>query len=236
MLKAEFEDLDVEVTVLGKTINKWVQVSLSGEDAAIAANYIKKEIGTCPTTLVSVQDSLVLKGYISKVDANKQHLKVDVGVFEPKVTQAIVPLTRLQAQLANSKEVALKKIAEIYGLVEGLPLTIKITLASGEDLQAELSATQLERLHGWQQSLLDRLIILGASKETVESVLERTRLTRDVIDVEVLGMFEHALTCKLGTDATGLIPRIGKYMRNSTFVVFNSQKIRKFLGEQGLTL
>ncbi len=74
-----------------------------------------------------------------------------------------------------------------------------------EELQAELTVEQVEKLHSWQQSLLDRLIILGASKETIENVLERTRLTRDVIDVEALGMFEHALTCKLGTNAAGLV-------------------------------
>jgi hypothetical protein len=92
-------------------------------------------------------------------------------------------------------------------------------------LQTELSAGQVEKLHAWQQSLLDRLIILGASKETIESVLERTRLTRDVIDVEALGMFEHALTCKLGTNAAGLVSVMGRYLRNSVFVVFSQKSL-----------
>jgi hypothetical protein len=70
---------------------------------------------------------------------------------------------------------------------------------------------------------------LGASKETIENVLERTRLTRDVIDIEVLGLFEHALTCKLGTDAAGLVSLMGRYLRNSVFVVFNAKKSADFL-------
>ncbi len=185
-----------------------------------------------------MENSSVLKGYILKFDTDKQKLNIDVGIFEPKLLPATIPLAHLQAQLANGKEVPLKKIAEIYGFAEGLPIKIKVIGFAKDDgvLEAELSAAHVERLHAWQQSLLDRLIILGASKETVESVLERTRLDRDVIGIEALGMFEHALTCKLGTDATGLIPRIGRYMRNSVFVVFNAQKIREFLGEQGLTL
>jgi len=132
----------------------------------------------------------------------------------------------------------LKKIAEIYGLAEGLPITIKVVGFVENDgvLEAELSAAHVEKLHAWQQSLLDRLIILGASKETVESVLERTRLSRDVINVDALGLFEHVLTCKLGTDATGVIPKIGRYLRNSVFVVFNARKSIGFIGEQGLTL
>jgi len=96
LLKSQFEDLDVEMKVLGNTVNRWVQVSISGEDEGVAASYIKKEIGTCPTTLENVENSSVLKGYILKFDNNRQELNVDVGVFEPKVTPATISLARLQ--------------------------------------------------------------------------------------------------------------------------------------------
>lgn len=236
LLSAEFEDLDVEAKVLGNPINKWVQVSLSGEDETIAASYMNKKIGTCPTTLENAKNQPVLKGYISKVDQTKQELKVDVGIFEPKTMHAIVPFSRLQAQVAESKEISFKKIVDAFGLAEGLPLSVKIIGEEAEGLGAELSTQQVEKLRGWQQSLLDRLIILGASRGTVDSVMERTRLDRDVIDVEALGFFEHALTCKLGTDAAGVIPRIGGYLKHSVFVVFSAKKSVSFLGEQGLTL
>jgi hypothetical protein len=74
-------------------------------------------------------------------------------------------------------------------------------------------------------SLLDRLIVLGASKDSLRLVLERTRLNRDVINIEELGLLVNALTCKLGTDAAGLIPRIGRYMRYSHLAVFRAKKI-----------
>jgi hypothetical protein len=239
LLKAEFENLDVEVKILGNPVNKWVQVSLSGEDEGIATSYTNKEIGTCPMSLENVKNFPFLKGYISKVDENKQELKVDVGVFEPKVIHATMPLAYLQAQLADGRAVALKKISEIYGFHEGLPLNVKVIRLNSEEnevLHAELSVEQIQKYHAWQQSLLDRLIILGASKDTIETVLERTRLNRDVIGVESLGLFEHALTCKLGTDAAGLIPKIGRYMRNSMFIVFNAKKSLNFLSEQASTL
>jgi hypothetical protein len=239
LLKSEFENLDLEVKVLGNPVNKWVQVSLSGEDEVIATSYINKKLGTCPISIKNVNKFSVLKGYISKVDTAKQELKVDVGVFEPKITQATIPLAYLQAQLADGRKVALKKISEIYGFNENLPLSIKVIRLNGEEddvLQAELSMEQIEKIRLWQQSLLDRLIILGSSLGEIETVLERTRLNRDVIGTEALGMFEHALTCKLGTDATGLIPKIGRYMRNAAFIVFNPKKIIGFLGEQALNL
>jgi hypothetical protein len=227
LLKIQFENLDVEVQVLTNAANRWVQVSLSGEDEAVATSYINREIGTCPTNLENAKNYPVLRGYVSKVDLNKQELVVDVGIFEPKVVLATVPLAILQAQLEEGKKADLKKIAETYALAERSPLSVKSVSPITEDieeLQAELSAQQVEKLHGWQLSLLDRLIILGASREIIDSVLERTRLTRDVIDIETLGMFEHALTCKLGTDAAGLFSIMGRYLRNSVFVVFNAKK------------
>ena len=234
LLKSEFENLDLDVKVLGNPVNKWVQVTFSGEDEVIATSYINKNIGTCPINIKNVDKFSVLRGYISKVDTDKQELKVDVGIFEPKIIQATIPLAYLQAQLVDGRKVDLKKISEAYGFHVNLPLSIKAISLNGEEdklLQAELSTTQIEKIRLWQQSLLDRLIVLGSSIGEIEKVLERTRLNRDVIGTEALGLFEHALACKLGTDAAGLIPKIGRYMRNSVFIVFSPKRVNGLVGE-----
>jgi hypothetical protein len=239
LLKSEFENLDLEIKVLGNPVNRWVQVSLTGEDEVIATSYINKKIGTCPVNVKNVNKFSALKGYISKIDIDKQELKVDVGIFEPNTIQATIPLAYLQAQLAEGRRVDLKKISEVYGFCANLPITVKATCLNGGDeklLQAELSTVQIEKIRFWQQSLLDRLIVLGASLGQIETTLERTRLNRDIIGTETLGFFDYALTCKLGTDATGVIPKIGRYLRNSEFIVFNPKRISGFIGESALTL
>jgi hypothetical protein len=239
LLKSEFENLDVDVKVLGSPVNKWVRFSLSGEDEVIATSYINKKIGTCPISIKKVNKFSILKGYISKVDTVNQELRLDVGVFEPKIIQAIMPLEYLQAQLVDGKNVSLQKISEIYGFKENLPLTVKVIRQSDDAeavLQSEFSVEQIEKIHLWRQSLLDRLIILGASLGEIETVLERTRLDRDIIGTEALGMFEHALTCKLGTDAAGLVSKVGRYMRNSAIIVFNPKKLIDVIGESALNL
>lgn len=229
LLKAEFQDLDLDFKVLGAPVNRWVQVSLSGEDEVIATNYIRKEIGVCPISVKRLEKSADLKGYITKLDAVKNELIVDIGVFEPKVIQATIPLAHLQAQLTDGRKVDLKKISQDYGFAENMPLTIKLVHLSGADenelLSAELSTAQVEKIRLWQQSLLNRLIVLGATGADLDRVLERTGLGRDVIETERLGLFEHALTCKLGTDAAGLIPRLGRYMRHAVFVVFDPKRL-----------
>jgi hypothetical protein len=239
LLQTQFEDLDIEIQVLTNATNRWVQVSLSGEDEAIATSYINREIGTCPTSIENAKNYPVLRGYISKLDLTKQEVVVNVGIFEPKIVLATIPLKTLNAQLMNGKTVDLKKIAESYALAERSPLSIKPVSPLTEEVdgfQAELAVEQVEKLNSWQRSLLDRLVVLGASKETLENVLERTRLTRDVIDIETLGMFEHALTCKLGTNAAGLVSIMGRYLRNSVFVVFNAKKSLDLLSVHTLTL
>ncbi len=62
LLKTQFEELDVEVKVLTNSTNRWVQVSLSGEDEAIATSYINREIGTCPTNLENDKKQIGPKG------------------------------------------------------------------------------------------------------------------------------------------------------------------------------
>ncbi len=233
MLRTQFEELDVEIKVLTSTTSRWVQVTLSGEDEAIAQSYINKKIGTCPKNLENAKKLPTLRGFVEKLDFNKQELLVDVGIFEPKTIPAIIPVANLRAQLVSSKGLDLKKIAEIYSLVERLPISVKpisFVTEESEGLQAELTLEQVEKLHAWQQSLLDRLIIMGASKEKIDEVIERTRLNRDIISIETLGMFEHALTCKLGTYAAGLVGIMGRYLRNSVFVVFDAKKSLDLMG------
>jgi hypothetical protein len=225
-----FKGLEVEAKVLGTVGDGWVQVDLAGEDEAIATNYLIKEAGLCPSSFEEVSNFSTLKGYIKNIGKSEGALTVDVGIFQPKIVYAKVVLSRLQTQLMNGKKAALSKIAELFGLCEGLPIKVKVTNLNEEKnhIDAELSTGQIETYTAWVESLLDRLLVLGASLHEIETTLQHKKLERDVIDVEPLGLFEHALTCKLGTDAAGLIPKIGRNL-NAKFAVFNPKPLRAFL-------
>ena len=230
-LKLSLEGLDVDAEILGIVADRWVQIALSGEDETIATNYIAKEIGFCPTSFVNVKKSSILKGYVTSFEKSKEELIVDVGVFQPKTVHATIRLSHLQAQLVDGRRVALRKMGELFGFCGNLPLNIKIIRVNEEEsgIEAELSAQQVEKYEAWQEALLDKLIVLGVALRQVEDTLEYAQLNRDIISVESLGLFEHALTCKLGTDAAGLIPKIGRLLKNVKFAVFNPRKIRAFL-------
>jgi len=228
-LQSTFEDLDAQVQILDKTGNQWVRVEVTGEDESVAKNYIAKQIGTCPNTLEEIAINTELKGYIQKIDTKTEEITVDIGILEPKPVYARIPLTTLQTQLLEGKEATLKKITDLFALSTNLPISIKVNeIHTTENIiKAELSTTQIKMFKNWQDSLLDRLIILGTTTDEVTVILERTRLNRDVINTEAIGLFEQVLTCKLGTDATGLIPRIGRYMRNTQLLIFNPKNLKR---------
>jgi len=123
-------------------------------------------------------------------------------------------------------------MTELFGFCENIPLYIRVTSVDFEKkyIEAELSEKEQEQFAGWTRSLLDRLIILGASYGEVNLAIRRAEFSRDIVRVEALGMFEHAVLCKLGTDAAGLIPKMGKSLRRAVFTVFNPRKILALLG------
>ena len=229
-LKLPLNGLEVETKIIGTVADGWVQMSILGEDERIATNYVIKEIGVCPINLKNVKKSSTLKGYITNIGKSRTELTVDLGIFEPKVVHAKIPLRHLQTELVDGRKIAMRKIVELFGLSDGLPLNVKISNLYEEEnrIDAELSSRQIRKYEVWRDSLLDRLLIIGSPLYEINATIEHENLDRDVLEVEPLGMFEHALTCKLGTNAAGLIPKIGRKLKAS-FNVFNPKTLRQFL-------
>lgn len=230
-LRLTLKGLDVEAKVVGVTSHRWVQVTVSGEDEKVALHYLADEIGLCPVSLEEIKKFSAVRGRIIGMDKNGSKLCVDIGVYLPKTFDVSIPLHDLQAQLLDGRKVALKEIFGLYGFCDGLPLRIKVSYIDVEHKRIEtmFSEEQLILFGEWIKSLLDRLIILGASLEEIESALKMAKCNRDVINIEPLGLFEYAVVCKLGTDAKGLIPKIGRNLRNAVFAVFNPKRVLEFL-------
>jgi len=231
LLKSDLSGLKVNLEILGTTPRGWVRIAVSGEDEKTALNCLTSEFGRCPERLEAIERFATIKGRITALDANKTGVSVDVGVVTPHIVEATIPLLSLQAQLVDGRKVALKRVVELFGLCENLPLTIKtvsVNVTEGS-LEAMLAEKQLSQYRNWTRSLLDRLIILGATFNGVKSAVRKAECDRDVVGIESLGLLEHAIVCKLGTDAAGLIPKIGRHLYRSAFSVFNSERTLEFL-------
>jgi hypothetical protein len=233
-LKSTFKDLKVKFEVCGVTNRDWIQLSVSGEDENVTLHYMDDKIGFCPTNLESVRKFSTIHGRVIGLDKNRNELCVDIGVFSPDPVDAAVSLPRLQAQLADGRKISLGKLVELFGLCKNLPLSIKVLSVDSDRsrIEAELAEAQQDQYGDWTRSLLDRLQIIGASYGEIKSALAKTGFNRDVVAIEALGTFEYSMVCKLGTDAAGLIPRLGKNLGKAAFTIFNPRKVIEFFGEE----
>lgn len=229
-LKSLLEGLEVETEICRVSSHGRVQIAVSGEDEKVALRYLAEEIGLCPTLLEDLEKFSMVKGYITGF--SKKELHVDIGIFSPSTVDAAISLQHLQAQLVDGRKMRLEKIVRLFGFVENLPLWVKTCDVNkgNKSVETMLSERQLALYRCWVKSLLDRLVILGVSFKKVMLTLKRTTYNRDVVNVESLGLFEHAIVCKLGTDAAGLLPKIGRRLWNTNISVFSPRKIMEFLG------
>lgn len=225
VLKRLCEGLRVELTGLSVVENGWVKAEVSGEDEKVAARFLERELGLAPITIRSVKRFSVLRGKVTFSGRSRMELFVDVGVFSPKSIYALIPLQRLQGQLVDGKKFALERVAELFGLADGFPLEVRVVKASADTFEAELTENQLELYSRWIDSRVGRLVVLGALGEKVREAIRRARLRRDVLGVESLDFLEHAVVCNLGTDARGLVPKLGKWLFKARFVCFSPFRV-----------
>jgi len=229
-LNSTLEGLVIETKVHGVTARGWVQITISGEDETVAARHIANQIGVCPTQIGDIGEFSTITGRITALNKGKNEFHVDIGVSSPDIVDAVIPLRTLQAQLADGRKIAREKLIGLFGFHENMPLNVKILSIDNETsfVEAMLSEKQLAQYKNWMQSLLDRLIVLGASVYEIRLALKSEGLMRDTVGVEALGLFEYAIVCKLGTDAVGLISKIGKNLKDATFAVFSPEKVLGF--------
>ena len=232
-LESVFEGLDFKMTLSRVIPQNLIQATVSGQDQNVILNYLNEEVGLSPIDMDKVAKNAVMRGYLTGLAKSRVNLTVDIGLCSPETIGAHVPIQTLQAQLADGRKVALGKIAELYGFHDDLPLYVRVSSIDrrGSYVEAALSDKQLMVYRKWTDSLLDRLLVLGASAVQVEAAVKVCGLNRDVIDIDDLGLFEHAIVCKLGTDAKGLIPRIGRRLGKAGLSVYSPRKVLEFLGD-----
>ncbi len=236
-ISALCKDLRVQFVVRNTTDRGWVQIEVTGEDEAAALSLLDEEIGVAPSSAENVRNLPVLRGRVFDSARSNGVLRVDVGVTKPAFHVAVIPLWRLQSQIVDGRNLSLDHLAELFCLYDHVPLNVKILEGPNleKDLwEAELSELQLSKFSSWLASNLDRLIVLGATREEVEESVVRAHNFRDVVRIEKLGTLEHAVLCKLGTDAVGLVPKLGRRLAAASLVPFSPRRVKQAIGRPSL--
>lgn len=227
--------LRVGLRVVGKTDRGWVRVEVSGEDETVALRYLDREVGLAPVSVEGLKKFSAVRGRVVSCGEGEDRLCVDIGVFSPRVCDAVVPLKSLRARLADGKGFSFRQVAELFCLCDNLPVRVKVVggLEAGERcVEAELSEFQVCQVGRWVRSGLDRLLVLGALFSDVERAVYASGHARDVVGVGSLGLLEHVVVCKLGTFAVGLVSGFGRFLSGAVLLPFCPRKIEEFVDRE----
>ena len=221
--------LKVLLDFAGTAGRGWVQIDVSGEDETAALSFLEREIGFVPVCFSKVSKFSVFRGRVVFSGKSESELYVDLGVFYPDFCDGVLSVQRLRAQLADGKDFPLQKLVDLFCLYDNFPLEVKVLQDLGEEqektVEAILSEEQVSLFSNWVRSRFDRLIVLGSTFSEVERTVKLSRHYRDIIRVESLGTLEQVIFCKLGTDAVGLIPKLGRFLPDTVLVPFSPKKI-----------
>jgi len=187
----------------------WLEVRAEGDDAEAFLNFLRKRFDTVPVEASRVEKWDSARGWIVSSGRVGFGVYVDIGVFEPVARDGLYPLHRMRAQLADGASESCREILDENGLVDDFPVMVRVIGLEGERISVELSDETRELLALWHRLPFDRVVAIGVSAAEAESAVKSAKLWYDVIRIEPLSMFVQCLVCKIGTDAPGVIAKLG---------------------------
>jgi hypothetical protein len=231
LLSKEFSKLNVRLDTVEVADRGWLNIELSGEDEAVAANYLEKRFGSAKICMEEIDVPTTVRGKIVSSGRVGYGIYVDIGINSSEPVDALIPLDRLRAQLTDGKKLSVKQIITLYCLHDNFPIEVllsKVDLGKRE-IEAELSEGQRRTFLEWVGLEFDRVIVLGLDYENIDCAIQRARVGRYILEIDALGLMEHALVCKLGVDAPGIITKVGHHLARTPLHAFSPKKIKRGL-------
>jgi hypothetical protein len=220
-------DLTVEMKLQPLTKHGWAILDLTGDDTEIFIELLSKKIGLAPLDFSKIEQHSNYRGIVKSFDAD---LIVDIGIERPEVKYVRVKLSSLRAQLADGKGwIPAREIQESYCLFPETPLSVRVTRCEHNESELEgwLSDKQISLFFDWIRCGLDRVQVYDCLKPRLDFAISKAKLERDTISIDQLNLTTHSVVCKLGTDAVGLIPRLGANLRRSELKPFIPHRIQE---------
>ncbi|MFB6103816.1 MAG: DUF2110 family protein [Halobacteriaceae archaeon] len=188
MVEDTLGDLDVTWEI-GVRHDGFPSVTIEGADATVARNAIGDQWGTIRPTH---EDGEELVGTFEAWD--------DAG-FDIDIGQSLhVPATELGLGPGDPDQIRTR-----FGLVQHLPMRVVATDPP------RLADTERDRLYEWRRGP-DRVNVNSVTRGEVRATINRAGHADDIVTVERLGLLEHSIVCREGTDAPGLLASIGDYL------------------------
>jgi hypothetical protein len=204
-------DLSMRIEKVDLDEQGWALLEFSGADSEILTEIVRKEYGIAPSDISELERSDIIRGIVVSSTIG-YGIYLDIGLRSSNGMDALYRLHSMRSQLADGATVPARQIAKRFCLQEGFPLEVRVTNVdtASRKVDIELSDRQVSYFKDWERFPFDRVILIGCSKSVLKETIDLTGLKRDLADVETLSLTTHVLLCKLGTDAPGIIAKIGR--------------------------
>lgn len=205
MVKNKLKDLDVKSKIQA-TERGWTRIAIEGEDEDFAANYLVKEYGS---PVKKVDSGKVYRGYIKYIDDNG--VTVDIGI----------PLTIAPNALKSLGTGRPTQVASRFGIIPHLPVSIEIVEHEGKTV-ARFTKEQVDRWWEWKKSGIDRVVINSSTRSKIKAAIKKKGHGKDIYAIERIGVMEHVIVCREGTDGPGIVAEIGPLIKADMGVIIGS--------------
>lgn len=200
----------------------WARVDVTGDDGEIVSELVSRRLGVAHTSRSEIEVFGTYTGLVANTTANT--LEIDLGLEIPKPETVKVKLSTLRAQLCDGRAMAMKDLVDNYCLFHGSKVDIRTTSLTPE-IEGWLADSQIDTYSDWISMRLDRILVFESSEREVDLAIRRANLGRDIIAVDHITLTTHSALCKSGTDAVGLLPKLGWYLRNRELKPFIPRRI-----------
>jgi hypothetical protein len=224
-LRAVKGDLEATIRLDGFSRKGWARLDLDGEDSDVLRELLTRDFGQAHTNAANLEAQGIYQGIVSRGADNC--LEVDIGIETPRPMNVKIGLAALRAQLADGKPLRSSEIIDQYCLVPGSRTTVRLTRLEPDTQLVEgwFADSQIERFSSLIATGLDRIRITDCFRHEVENAVKKSRIERDTVSMESETLTAQSIVCKLGTDAVGLIPKLGKILRNRKLEPFIPRRI-----------
>ena len=218
-------DLSSTIKLDGFSKKGLARIAITGDDSEVISELVARELGQAQTELAEVELQGVYEGIIA--GEMSDGVEVDIGIDRPRPANVKIGVGALRAQLADGKSMGLNEIIRDYCLYSGSKASVRVTrLELGRvDIRGWFADSHIEGLSSWISGSLDRIQIFDCFQQEAESAIRKTNIERDIVAVEPLTLTAQSVVCKLGTDAVGLIPKLGTPLRKRALNPFIPKRI-----------
>ena len=218
-------NLSATATFSSFTNQGWATLYLDGEDAEVVIELLSRTLHVALIDASNVELHGNYRGIVKNLTTSG--IAVDIGIEHPKPTPVNVNLSSLQAQLADGQKISTRRITDHYCISPGTPISIRVTQVSADQIEGCLSDSQISLFSRWILSGLERIQVLNCLPTQLDFAMRKTQLERDTVRSEQLSLIVQSILCKFGTDAIGLIPRIGSILRKSELSPFIPSRVQE---------